>query len=108
MNIAVSGPIVDMKYRAIMEDGSIYEVPVLFIAMDRARYYAKIDDVELNESLNNDTIPLFLDDEYEIADWAKNNMDWDDVKNVAKQVKGPSNVDFQEGWVNGEYAIQGK
>lgn len=43
-------------------------------------------------------------DDYEIHDWASNNMNWDEVKAHAIQVKA-ADVDFQEGWVNGEYSI---
>ena len=105
MNFSISGPLVDKKYQIEMPDGSLWEIPVLLIALDRARYYAKVDDVDLNEALNDDTIPLFEADEYEIEDWAKNNMDWKDVSSSAICVSFPGETDFQEGWVNGEVKV---
>ncbi len=104
MNFSITGPITEQKYRITMEDGSQWEIPVLLIALNRAEYYAKVDEVELNESLNKDTVPLFESCEDEIEDWAKGNMDWEDIRHAAKCVK-QSSTDFQEGWVNGDAEI---
>lgn len=102
---AVDGEILKMQYQVTMEDGSVWGVPVLEIALNRARHYADVDEVPLNESLNDDTIPLFMSDEFEIEDWAKNNMDWADVFTVAVNVTGPVGVDFEESWVNGDVRV---
>jgi hypothetical protein len=45
-----------------------------------------------------------FEDPDEVADWAQNNMDWDDVKDVAKLVHSDE-PDYQEGWVNGDYEV---
>lgn len=84
-----------------MQDGSKWDVPVGAIAMHRANYYKSEYCNDLSESLKQDTLPLFEDVPYEIKDWAENNMNWSDVSHVAKMVRPPQ-VDFQEGWVNGE------
>jgi hypothetical protein len=93
------------KYlRVEMPDGSRWDVPAHLIAEDRARYYADRETPgpersktyleELNYTLKNDD---------ELADWAANNMDWSDVQHAATlAVPRPDEVDFQEGWVNGE------
>ena len=91
-----------------MPDNSQWDIPVDIIAKNRAEYYAKQDDVPFKESLEEDTLPLFEADEYEIVDWAGNNMDWKDVKDFAFEVlvyKGLKEVDFQDGWVNGAHEI---
>jgi hypothetical protein len=97
------------KYlRVEMPDGSLWDVPVMVIAWDRAMYYAENDadtDSDVERSLHEDTLPLFRDEEYEIHDWAANNMDWNDVKEHAVKARKPGKPNYQEGWVNGEWSV---
>jgi hypothetical protein len=95
----------DWKLRVTMPDGSRYDVPVRLIAEDRARWLAKVDGVSFEESLNEDTIPCFKGDTYQIEDWASNNMNWDDVKAHAVRVGEPAPVDFDDGWTNGDKRV---
>lgn len=88
-----------------MPDGSKWDVPVLLIAQNRAKYYAKEFGGDIEKSMDKDTGPLFNDDEYEIKDWAVSNMNWDDVKIQAKMVKEENEPDYQEGWVNGDNEV---
>ena len=92
-----------MKKRLIvtMSDGSRWAVPVEIIARDRAKNYASEFDGDIERSLAEDTIPLFTAHEFEIIDWAQNNMNWDDVKQHAGRMSH-SEPDYQEGWVNGD------
>lgn len=90
-------------YAVTMENGDVYGVPAEVIADNFAKYYKENHDE--NYELNYDTMLYWFDTrDYEFADWAKNNMDWDDVKDKAvlleREVK---QVDFQEGWVNGKF-----
>ena len=88
-----------------MPDGSTWAIPVSVVAIDRATYYVKEGEYKtLQESLDDDTLPLFIDNEYDIHDWAANNMNWSDVKRRAVKIKDPD-VDYQDGWMNGEYKI---
>jgi len=65
------------KYMTVtMPDGSIYGVPVEMIAHNRAKHYAHEFDGDIRASLEEDTLPLFESDDYEIQDWAVNNMNW--------------------------------
>ncbi len=97
--------IMDEKLRVTMPDGSKWEVPVLVIAMDRAKYYAGKDfDGDIDQSLKEDTIPLFESDSYQVEDWASNNMNWSEVEKDAVKVV-ISDVDYQKGWVNGDTEI---
>ena len=78
--------------RITMPDSSKWDVPVIIIANDRANYYKYEFNNDLNESLEKDTLPLFRESDYEIVDWAANNMDWDDVKEFAKREIGRAHV----------------
>lgn len=93
----------EMEMHITMPDGSVWGVPVKAIARHRAAYYAGEFGNDLERSLEEDTLPMFNDMPSEIADWASNNMDWSDVRVVARLVSPPrmSDRDFQEGWVNG-------
>lgn len=84
-----------------MDDGSTWGVPIEVIARHRENFYANKFNGDIEESLKQDTIPFFEEDEYNIEDWASNNMNWDDVKKHAMLIES-GNVDYQEGWINGE------
>lgn len=79
-----------------MSDGSVWAILVWDIAYHRAEYYAKDFDGDVIRSLNEDTIPLFEGDEFEIRDWAANNMDWKDF-NVTLVSPAPK-PDYQDEW----------
>jgi hypothetical protein len=94
------------KYYVItVSNGDKYGIPAEIIAKNRADSYG--DDVDSNEWKEefNGMMKWFDTDEFEFADWAKNNMDWDEVKEHAVLLKraDPPDIDFQECWVNGEY-----
>lgn len=89
-------------YTVKMSNGDVYGVPAIVIADNYATYYHSIGEnyKECFEAM----IHWFDTGDYEFADWAKSNMDWDEVKNHAFIVKRENkNVDYQDDWVNGEY-----
>lgn len=95
-----------MQYVVTMPDGSKWAVPVEVIARNRAAYYANKEyggDVE--RALHEDTMPLFALDEYEIHDWAANNMNWEDVVDHARQIQSPPLPNYRAGWINGDYEV---
>ena len=99
----------DKSYIVTMPDGSEWAINVMVIAEARASYYAAEFDDSLQQSLDEDTLPLFASDEFEIRDWAQNNMNWCDVEQKAVRVTLPKPLDpdaCQEAWVNGEYRIE--
>lgn len=104
METKIEGALSDKVYQVTMEDGSKWQIPLVVIAMDHAKYYAKADEVSYTESYEN-TCALFRDDDYEAKDWARGNMNWSDVVQNAIMVQGPEAVDHQEGWINGESAV---
>ena len=91
----------DASLHVTMPDGSTWAVPVEVIARDRAKHYAHEFGGDIDRSYAEDTIPLFESDDYEIEDWAANNMNWEDIQGTAVRVSEPPDVDYQEGWVNG-------
>lgn len=88
-----------------MPDGSKWGVPVEMIARNRAEHYASEFGGDVERSLAEDTIPLFESDDYEVEDWASNNMNWSDVAAQAKKLQDAPEPDFQKAWVNGEKAV---
>lgn len=96
------------KYMTMkVSDGSTWGVPVMMIARSRAAHYAKEFDGDIDRSLAEDTIPLFNDDDYNIEDWAVNNMNWSDFDGYqVKLSEGDVSNDFQESWLEEEKSYQ--
>jgi len=88
-----------------MPDNSIWTVPICIIAQNRAEYYKDDFDGSIKRSLDEDTLPFFAQNGFEVIHWATNNMNWDEVKDYAILVKKPE-TDYQEGWLNGEKDIK--
>lgn len=86
----------------IIETGEVYGIPAEIIADNYAKYYAgKGEDYQENF---NTMMEWFDTDDFEFADWAKNSINWDDVKEYAVLLEAtPKGIDFQESWINGEY-----
>ena len=90
------------KYlRVTMPDGSKWDVPALLIVQHRAREIVKID----SQTSFDKEVEYALSDEYEITDWAANNMNWKDVVLQAQIVSEDREIDYQEGWINGDQEI---
>lgn len=88
-----------------MPNGERWGVPAEIIAINKADYYAKIDP-NTTWQVEYDVMLYWFDRKnYEFVDWAKDNMDWDDVKDYAFLLPSPGtkDVNWQEGWVNGDY-----
>lgn len=98
---AALAPLAGKRIRATLPDGSAYDFPVTVIARDRALAYKDEFDNDLVKSLTEDTIPLFLSDDFQIEDWAKNNIIYGEVAQFRKQVKQPNPPDIESVW-NGE------
>lgn len=98
-------PINDKRLCVTMPNGDRYAIPIAFIAMHRAMNYKHEFDGSEARSLNEDTLPLFQQDNWEIIDWARNNLNWKDVKHIAQRLGTEKPVDFQLGWTEGEMGI---
>ena len=91
------------KYMTVkMPDGSIWGVPVEMIAKKRAEHYASEFGGDVQRSLDEDTLPMFERDEYEIQDWAVNNMNWTDFEGHQVKIKDAPPRDFLQAWMSGE------
>jgi len=88
-----------------MPDGSKWGVPVEVIARNRAAHYAHEFNGDAEQSMIKDTLPLFAADEYEVTEWASNNMNWSDVEVHAKKLQDAPIPDFQEAWINGQKTV---
>ena len=88
-------------------NNTTYAIPAMVIAEDRATHYFNIGRfTSLEQSLTEDTIPLFLEDDMAIRDWAANNMNWADVIDSAKIIsKQYVENDPQEDWCNGGWFV---
>lgn len=90
------------KYMTVeMPDGSKWGVPVAMIARSRAEHYASEFGGDVGASLAEDTVPLFEADDYEIQDWAVNNMNWSDFDGHQVKLSEAPPPDFQEAWMSG-------
>ncbi|MBG9944674.1 hypothetical protein ABE237_00735 [Brevibacillus formosus] len=89
------------KLRVTMPDGSKWDVPADLIAKNRAEYYSK----RSSDTIYEEEVEFALSDNYELFDWAENNMNWKDVRQFAVEVKAPDEPDYQEGWVNGDKEV---
>ena len=65
--------------------GHVYEVATSIIAKDRTDYYAMSDPGRTRQQHEAETGMLFAS-EFELFDWAKNNMNWSDLQKHARLV----------------------
>jgi hypothetical protein len=87
-----------------MPDGTEWLVPVHFIAENRAKYFSE-QYKSYTESFEA-TIILFDSRPGAIVDWAANQMEWSDIKDVAKLVDRPKCDDiYEEGWKIGNMMV---
>ena len=89
-----------------MSDGRVWAIPTTFIALNRASHYADEFDGNVSRSMEEDTLPLFEMDDYEVRDWASGNMDWDDVQQVAFVVARNNPYDYQSDWIRNEKTVR--
>lgn len=77
------------------DNGEKYHVPLQVICDSRDEHYA--DEQE-------DTFDFVTTgglSEYDIEDWASNNMDWSELSPYAKKVDVPQRAyDYEEGWAS--------
>jgi hypothetical protein len=83
-------------------NGERWRVPLEIIARHRAEHYKHEFGNSLERSLAEDTMPLFENDGFEISDWARNSMDWSDVKLHAEKIAVGNDLHMQDEWVNPE------
>jgi hypothetical protein len=93
-----------------MSDNSQWKIPAQFIADRRAKYYSesdcKKDPTLLLAVVYNQEFEYALKNEEEIIDWASNNMNWSDVKDIATELPSKKKeLDFEDEWPNANKEI---
>ena len=100
-----------MKYiKVLFSNGEIYHIQASIVAHERATYYA---DHDIGKQVGEPTKEWMdcykkereytLSDDFEIIDWANNNMDWGDVEEHAILIDSEfTPVNKQHEWVNNE------
>ena len=80
-------------------EGDEWAIGVQHIITHRANVYGGTD-----ESFQK-TVNLFESDDFEIEDWAVNNMNWSDVESYAVKVK-ECKLDMDTAWAEGEFRVE--
>lgn len=92
------------KYlRVTMPDGSKWDVEAKVIADNRAQYYADQEDPEdpaAQHKVYTEEFGFALNDDSELEDWAKGNMDWAGVQHTATRHHPPDEDTYEDAWCN--------
>ena len=92
-----------MKHvQVFFPNGTTWDIPADVIARHRAEYYDEHDpDASFEEEFE-----YAINDEYELVDWASNNMNWEDVEEHATQVAQlPTFFEYDKYWTNADKEI---
>lgn len=86
----------DAMLRVTFANGEIWDVPAQVVVDSRDEHYKDEEEDTASQP----------DHDYEITDWASNNMNWEDLSPYAKFVKQPPKVfDYEADWCNAEKAV---
>lgn len=94
-----------LSFRLKMPDGSVWDVDPIPIAEDRANYYAtKVDGFKEGSEEWQSEVSYAISHPEELEDWAKNNMEWVDLK--AERVQPPELPDYASLWLDAEFVFE--
>lgn len=97
------------KFIIIAFSDGDYKIPADIIAKDRAKYYAELDsergDGEYDE-IYKEEYEYTMNDNYELIDWAENNMDWSDISDQAERISISDDVDHNYEWINANKRVE--
>ena len=92
------------KYLLVQfSDRTKWKIPARIIADSRADYFATVDSATGDEDYHDIYKKEFeytLEDNSELEDWAKNNMDWKDVFDWAELVSEEERACYEKEWCN--------
>ncbi len=100
-----------MKYLVVeMSDKTQWAIPARLIATNRAQFYAQLDaergDGEYADVFAKE-VEYAMSVKYKITDWAANNMNWDDVRSQAVQLKvSPPEINYHRDWTNAPMSVK--
>jgi hypothetical protein len=86
-------------------NGDMFEIPARVIAENRANYYADLDGYEINSNEWEAEIISALNDEFEIEDWAANNMNWNELAPYARRIDSDKEFDYDDGWTDADIEL---
>ena len=92
-----------------MPDKEQFRVPLEYIAKNRAEYYAKQDEKAGHGTFDENfaaEVKYVLNDSYEGIDWLKNNMDWEDIEDVATRIDNVADKNYHEAFFESECEIK--
>lgn len=93
-----------------MSDGKRWAIPALLVAKDRAAYYAKLDSEQGDDdydTIYKEELDYTLSDDYELIDWAHNNMNWSDVSEHAILVYTEKrSANYEKEWINAPMSVE--
>ena len=81
--------------------GEKFKVPAKVIAENRTQYYADRDGFKKGSAEWKGEFEASMDD-FEIYDWASNNMNWEDLAPHAELMPEQSKPDYEEMWGEAE------
>jgi hypothetical protein len=94
------------KYLKVQfSNGDIFVVPAKIIAENRADYYSALDGYDKGTNEWEAEVQNGLNEEFEIYDWAGNNMNWEDLAPYAKKIEDLSDYDYEDEWPGAEIEI---
>jgi len=82
------------------KDGERWEIPLEFVAKHRTEYYKSKREDDFNYQ---EEVDFVMTDDYEGKDWLKNNMNFEDFKDVVKII--PNDKPATKDWRNAESTI---
>lgn len=91
-----------------MPDGTVWALPIEYVARDRATYYAKLDsdgDDKIYKEIFDEELKFLIENDYELLDWIENNMDWGDFNEELIQLK-PQKVDYAKEFFDAKKTIE--
>lgn len=83
------------KIQIIFPNTEIWEIPVNIIIENRANYYVSIDGFEIGGEEWQNEFDEFINDEFEIKDWIRNNMLWEDLRPHASRIENYDEYDYE-------------
>lgn len=87
--------------RVTFPNGYVFNVPVAVIVEDYATYHHRTDPARTLEQCASEARQMFDASEFALVDWAKNNMNWNDLAPHARMVAFRG-TDLQRTWDDAE------
>jgi hypothetical protein len=88
-------------------NGERYGVPARVVAQDRALFYAERDfpdDGAKRGERHHWELDYGLENPTKLTDWARNNMDWDDLRHIAEHLDSTER-DLGKLWMDADFEV---